>query len=463
MHERKPRADPPRPAPPRVLGLGAAVHAVYVAAIVVLLVVLVAVAAKMSRACDFVRRVKSRYGLDDDVAATTPRPGALRCLTPEKLLAPRTFDQYRAEFDGIVRRAFELGDFDDRRNLPVTAERDALGDSAATLQNACFSALKGGKRLRPIILMEVARATSKARFDASRATPVDPADVALSLECFHAASLVIDDMPLFDNDAVRRGEPSLWAATSQGTALMAAVAIMASAFQNVCHQVDWIRNNCPADYRTIANVDRIGTIMCSQLSTALGVVGTASGQFMDSMPPADLARFVGSCAPAAGDAGDGDAGDADAGDGDAGDADAGDAGAAGAGDAGDAAAVEVRSAVQTLVQRKTSPFYEAAFVCGWLVGGGDPSDHAVDEIRQAGRDFGVAFQVADDIGDLEQDRERRKSGRGGWNYADVYGAQAAERELARRLNSCRATLRSRGLYTPLWDEIYGKVAKMAVP
>lgn len=411
-----------------LLSGAAKVHLVYLAAIIVLLIVVVAMAAKMTRASDFVNRVKTRYGLDDDAPAAAPRSKPLRSLRSEKLLESRTYDQYRLEFDKLVERSFALGDFDDRKNLALNSDSKS-GDH--TLQEACKLALKGGKRLRPIILMEIARLVSKSRFDLDGTPPVDPANVALAIECFHAASLIVDDLPAFDGDETRRGNPSLWCATSQGTALMASVAIMSRAFQNVCHQVDWIRENCPPDCRSIINADRLGTMLCGHLSNALGVVGTSSGQFMDVLSKEQLVKFVGGSSDSSG----ADSSDADS--------------------TNDSA---VKSGVQTLVQRKTSPFFESAFVCGWIVGGGDPSDHIVSDIRSAGQDFGVAFQVADDLGDLDGDRAKNK-----WNYADVYGVEAAERELVRRLNSCKQTLVRYGIHSPLWTEIYSKVFKMALP
>lgn len=380
------------------------------AVISALTLIVVYLVAKLVYIRSAVKAVEERYGLATPFTAAVPRAAPLRDLSRDELLAPRTFDQYRAEFDGLVDRAFRLGDFNDR-GTPAGTARDAAPPAESALQAACRRALGGGKRLRPIILMEVARMVSKRRFERDQLPPIDPADAALAVECFHAGSLVVDDLPAFDNDAERRGAPSVWASTSQPVALMAAIAIMARAFQNVCHQVDWIRDRCPE----WVNADRIGTALCSQMSASLGVLGAASGQFMDMLPPGELGAF--GAAP---------------------------------------------DAVEMLVQRKTSPFFEMAFVAGWLVGGGAPGGETVEELRQAGRDFGTAFQIADDIGDLEQDRTRRAEGKPGWNYADVHGVERAETELVRRLGACKGALKKHSLWSPLWEEIYSKVLKMTV-
>jgi geranylgeranyl pyrophosphate synthase len=380
---------------------GAKTHLVYLAVIIVLVVALVYVGARALRARKVVKKVASHFGLHKTYEASVPRAEALRRLTPEELLAPRTFKEYQDEFEAVLRRALELGDFSDtgKPGAPTTA-----------LQHACHHALARGKRLRPVILLEIARATSARRYASDSMPPVDAANAAIAVECFHAASLVIDDLPAFDNDVERRGEPSVWAATSQSTALMAAISMMSGAFQDVCRQVDWLRDNCSQ----WVDADRVGIHLCSQMSVALGVMGAASGQCMDTMDEGELASHSGTAV----------------------------------------------AGVDTLVQRKTSPFFEMAFVCGWLVGGGEADSENIGALRAAGRAFGTAFQVADDIGDLAQDQERRESGRAGWNYADVHGVPAAEEAVVNNLTACRRVLSARGLDTPLWNEVYNKVVGM---
>lgn len=369
---------------------GARTHLTYLGVIVALVAVLVYMTARMTRARDAAASIKARYGIGG-AAPAAPREGALRSLAPDQLLAERTFDQYRAEFDALVQSAIKMGAFD---------------GAGGALRGACERALSGGKRLRPITLMEIARAVSKRRHLEEQMPPVDPADVALAVECFHAGSLVIDDLPAFDNDQTRRGAPAVWAESGEGTAMMAAVAMTAGAFQGACRQVEWLRAHC-AEW---VNADRVGVMMCDRMSAALGVLGAAGGQLMDATPAAA--------------------------------------------DAGPAAA--------DIIRRKTAPFYEMAFTCGWLVGGADPADaQALDDLQAAGQHFGVAFQVADDIGDLERDRARRADGKTVWNYADAYGADEAAREVTRRIAACDKILRDRGLRTPLWGEIFDKVRGMA--
>jgi geranylgeranyl diphosphate synthase type II len=376
-------------------------HVVYLAIIAVLIIVIVVAAAKAVRASRVLAEVEERFGLKEGVRASLPRKGgsALRRAGGEDLLRPRTYDQYRREVDALLERAQALEEFGPKTRL----------------SDACAAALKGGKRLRAVILLEVARATSARRLRAHREgrlrgdepTPVDAAEAALFLEYVHAASLVIDDHPDFDNDPVRRGEPALHAAVGPATAQMAALSLIAAAFQNICRQVDWIRDHCPE----VKNADRIGTRICSDISRALGALGAAGGQYMDVSSAEELTREHGA------------------------------------------------DAVSELMYRKTATFFEIALVAGWLAAGGEPEQVAV--MRDIGRHVGTAFQIADDLGDAAADAARTASGKLSWNFANEYGRDVAAREMDRNLKGARFLLTQCSLWTPVWEEIYGLVRQMA--
>jgi geranylgeranyl diphosphate synthase type II len=380
-------------------------HVVYLAIIAVLVLIIVYAAARAVRAGRVVAELEARFGLKG--RASLPRPGAragegLRRLAGAELLRPRAYAEYRAEVDGLVARALELEEF----------------GAGTRLAAACAEALAGGKRLRGVIVLEVARATSalRAREHAEggrrgRApTPVDAAEAALSLEYVHAASLIIDDHPDFDNDAVRRGRPALHVAAGPAVAQMAAVALLAAALQNVCRQADWIREHCPE----AGEPGRLAALLCSEASRALGVPGAAGGQYMDVSSAADLRREYGP------------------------------------------------DAVQELIARKTASFFELACVAGWLAAGGAPEE--AEALRAAGRHVGTAFQLADDLGDAASDAARAAAGKPGWNFANEYGRDVAAGELERHLNGARYLLAQRGLWSPLWEgELFPMVRAMAAP
>ncbi len=86
-----------------------------------------------------------------------------------------------------------------------------------------YAALGGGKRLRPFLLIESARLFGVAEEEALPA--------ACALECVHCYSLVHDDLPSMDDDAVRRGRPTLHIAFDEATAILAGDALLTLAFE----------------------------------------------------------------------------------------------------------------------------------------------------------------------------------------------------------------------------------------
>src|SRR3990172_13242188 len=86
-----------------------------------------------------------------------------------------------------------------------------------------YAALGGGKRLRPFLLIESARLFGVEEEDALPA--------ACALECVHCYSLVHDDLPAMDDDAVRRGRPTLHIAFDEATAILAGDALLTLAFE----------------------------------------------------------------------------------------------------------------------------------------------------------------------------------------------------------------------------------------
>jgi geranylgeranyl diphosphate synthase type II len=85
----------------------------------------------------------------------------------------------------------------------------------------------GGARLRPNLCLSVAAACgARAPLDAQ-------ADVAAAIELLHCASLVHDDLPCFDDAALRRGRPSVHAAFGEELAVLAGDGLIVLAFETI--------------------------------------------------------------------------------------------------------------------------------------------------------------------------------------------------------------------------------------
>lgn len=87
-----------------------------------------------------------------------------------------------------------------------------------------YACLPGGARIRPTILLSVARACGDDRPELADAA-------AAALELIHCASLVHDDMPCFDDAEVRRGKPSVHRAFSEPLAVLAGDSLIILAFE----------------------------------------------------------------------------------------------------------------------------------------------------------------------------------------------------------------------------------------
>lgn len=86
-----------------------------------------------------------------------------------------------------------------------------------------YSALAGGKRLRPMLTLEFCRVCGG---DIEQALPF-----ACALEMIHTYSLIHDDLPCMDNDDLRRGQPTNHKMFGEGTAVLAGDALLTYAFE----------------------------------------------------------------------------------------------------------------------------------------------------------------------------------------------------------------------------------------
>ena len=121
-----------------------------------------------------------------------------------------------------------------------------------------YSLLAGGKRLRPILTLEFCRALGGSDEGALAA--------GCGLEMLHTYSLIHDDLPAMDNDALRRGKPTNHVVYGEWLALLAGDALQAEAFAAVLR--------APVSHRARAEAARI-------LAEAAGVDGICGGQFLD--------------------------------------------------------------------------------------------------------------------------------------------------------------------------------------
>lgn len=122
-----------------------------------------------------------------------------------------------------------------------------------------YSLLGGGKRIRGVMILALYRLFDE---DFHKALPF-----AAAMEMIHTYSLIHDDLPCMDDDAVRRGKPACHIAFGESTALLAGDALLTLAFETAC-----ACDTLPAD-RVLRAVQK--------LASAAGVGGMVGGQQMD--------------------------------------------------------------------------------------------------------------------------------------------------------------------------------------
>ena len=154
---------------------------------------------------------------------------------------------------------FDVGAWRARVDAALAVALPAADASPQRLHAAMrHAALDGGKRMRPLLVY----ATGTA-FDANPAHLDAP---AMAVELIHAYSLVHDDLPAMDDDALRRGQPTVHVAFDEATAILGGDALQSLAFE--------VLANAPVDAEALV-------AMLAELATASGVRGMCGGQALD--------------------------------------------------------------------------------------------------------------------------------------------------------------------------------------
>jgi farnesyl diphosphate synthase len=123
-----------------------------------------------------------------------------------------------------------------------------------------YSALGGGKRLRPFLVLSAARLFGVAEECALRA--------AAAVEAVHCYSLVHDDLPAMDNSDLRRGRPTAHKQFDEATAILAGDGLLTIAFEIM------------ADARTHED-PKVRCNLVTALAKASGANGMVGGQMLD--------------------------------------------------------------------------------------------------------------------------------------------------------------------------------------
>ncbi|UVK77965.1 MAG: geranyl diphosphate/farnesyl diphosphate synthase [Sodalis sp. Fse] len=136
-----------------------------------------------------------------------------------------------------------------------------FNQQAPLVQAMRYGVLLGGKRLRPFLVYQTGRLFGLM--------PVSLDAPAAAIECIHAYSLIHDDLPAMDNDALRRGQPTCHIKFGETTAILAGDALQTFAFSILAE----------AAMPAVAIQDRLK--MIATLASASGADGMCFGQELD--------------------------------------------------------------------------------------------------------------------------------------------------------------------------------------
>ena len=259
-----------------------------------------------------------------------------------------------------------------------------------------YSVTAGGKRLRPVLCLASADAVGG---DRRLAMPA-----ACAIELIHTYSLVHDDLPAMDNDTLRRGRPTLHVVAGEGMAILAGDGLLTEAFALLARAPETM------DTAIVARKLRVVGLV----ATAAGPIGMVGGQAIDlgcSMP-----NRGGQCTPPP---------DADS--------------------------------LRVMHSKKTGALIRASALAGAIMGGA--GDSTISQIDAAATEFGLAFQIVDDILDVEgvsSDLGKtagKDAAAGKPTYPTLYGLDTARQMAAECLERAESALDAVGLLNSRLTEI----------
>ena len=220
-----------------------------------------------------------------------------------------------------------------RINRALESFLKTSGRTDRILEAMTYSLMAGGKRIRPVLCL--------AATEAAGADPEDALPAACALEMIHTYSLIHDDLPAMDDDALRRGKPTCHMAFDEATAILAGDALLTLAFQTLSS----------IELRKVEQASKwLGVIR--SISYAAGYCGMIQGQMLDMASegiPLTLAEL------------------------------------------------------KSMHRLKTGALIEATLSSGAVLGGLNST--RISMLKSYAQNIGLAFQVADDILNVEGDPE----------------------------------------------------------
>lgn len=206
---------------------------------------------------------------------------------------------------------------------------------------------------------------------------------ALACEFFHTASLIADDLPCMDDEKLRRCKPALHLVFGESTTILASYSLISSGYKLIYKNAKALEKRLSKE-----ECNSLCVLAIEIVSKYAGIDGATGGQFLDLFAK--------------------------------------------------------NSSLETIIEiiyKKTISLFEVAFSLGWIFGGGDLEK--LNFIRKCSYHFGMAFQIADDIKDLENDLNKKKQ----INIAVALGKQKATDLFIKEISKTKELLKELNLFS----------------
>ena len=269
-----------------------------------------------------------------------------------------------------------------------------------------YSLMAGGKRLRPCLTLASAEAAgATAGVSAARARDL-ALPAAVAVEMIHSYSLIHDDLPAMDNDELRRGRPTSHVVHGDGLAILAGDGLLTEAFAVIAGPASGV---LAADAEVADPSRRLRAVQL--LAVAAGAKGMVGGQAIDL---AAAGRVP-----------------------------------------GHTARLDQSAALEDMHARKTGALIAASATIGAVLAGAEePVVHAIGAYA---RELGLAFQIIDDVLDVEGSDEAlgktagKDAAAGKPTYPALYGLEESRRKAAACVDRATAALAAAGVTGRLAD------------
>ncbi len=267
------------------------------------------------------------------------------------------------------------------------------GYAKTVIEAMNYSLLAGGKRLRPVMMLEAFKLFAGEDADDKVLRPF-----MLAMEMIHTYSLVHDDLPAMDNDEYRRGRKTTHVVYGPGMATLAGDGLLNLAFETAIRgaargkELVYYDGDTPNRY--LAALDVLGT--------KAGIYGMVGGQCADICAENNT-------------------------------------------DMDDETAKDV---LHYIDENKTGALIESSLMIGAIIGGA--SADQIKKIEKMGSNVGIAFQIQDDILDIEGDEKELGKPIGSdiknekTTYVSLYGMDNAKKKVKELSDEAMEILRSFG-------------------